>query len=113
MRCLGSLDRTVRFWRPESGECLQVLMEFEAPPFSILALSPTPTSKGDWVTIARGGTVTFWKGKTLRKTIELNVSVVSATEAVGQNILMAGTGWSSRYFTELFLCRLAKALVQS
>lgn len=68
-----------------------MLVQFEAPPFCVLALSPESNTKGDWVSVSRRGTVSFWKGVTLRKTIELNVPVASAVEAVGHEILLTGT----------------------
>ena len=93
----GSLDKTMRLWRPENGECLHVLMQSNAPTFCILALSSSPHNRADWVAATRTGVITFWKESTLQKTIELGLPVTSLAEVVGENMLLAGTGKKTSY----------------
>ena len=88
----GSLDKTIRLWQPDTAECLHVLMQLEDPPFSILGTSSTPGKEIDWASITRGGAVTFWKGSSFRKAVNLNVPIGSATEVAELEILLTGTG---------------------
>lgn len=100
---VGSLDKTVRLWRPETGECIHVLMQTSAPPFCIRSLFPTLTNRGEWLSATREGTLTFWKGTALRKTIELNMLITSVTEAPRHEILLVGTGRHPAWLRTLVL----------